>query len=166
MPEELERIKNKIKAKNPSMPESSAWAIATNAWKRKHNIPVNKKITEEEMERIEKSSVFWGGFSDELEKIAAETQWTTKPSFSARHPILTTIGGAYLGSSVGALPGQLLYLMAPSHPYFALGTAALGSTLGTLAGGYLAYQHAQKRKMQYLQGRPEGMALRKVKAPA
>jgi hypothetical protein len=49
VPAELDRIRRAIQRKNPSMPESKAWAIATDAFKKKHGI--RGKTTEEEMAR-------------------------------------------------------------------------------------------------------------------
>ena len=51
MPAELEHIKEKIKEKNPNLPESSAWAIATKVWKQKHGINPKQHITWKKMEK-------------------------------------------------------------------------------------------------------------------
>ena len=43
MPKELEKIKNDILKRNPKMPESEAYAIATNIFKKRHGIAKLKK---------------------------------------------------------------------------------------------------------------------------
>jgi hypothetical protein len=43
MPAELEKIKNDILKRNPKMPESEAYAIATNIFKKRHGIVKLKK---------------------------------------------------------------------------------------------------------------------------
>ena len=43
MPAELEKIKNDILKRNPSMPESEAYALATNIFKKRHGIAKLKK---------------------------------------------------------------------------------------------------------------------------
>jgi len=189
MPTQLERIREAIKREHPGMAKSRTYAIATSALKKRLNLGPGK-ATEEEMARaahektagpilrwtlektksaikknkkekpiMDKISSFEHGFFGELEKIGQG--YTPQPSFGARHPGLTTAGGAVLGGALGSQAGRIGAL-AGMDPRHAAILQIAGGAAGTLGGGYLGYRHARKRQQQFLRGSPEGKTLRKA----
>ena len=83
MPAELDRIRRAIQRNNPSMPKSTAWAIATDTFKKKHGI--HGKTTEAEMARkaseeyVQDKAGWWiDKKAKELAKTAGDLSWVDK----------------------------------------------------------------------------------------